>query len=190
MAAPAPFCKWCGKKATVPHHPTRDHYGKPEYINLYLSGCVPLCKRCHNALHKGLKLCPICKERYCKPEHDCCYGCLPDERKEAIRAKKDKWKRIRRQLQREASARARSWRVKHVKKIPASNHQRKDPQRDRGIPQALARGTGVQYRGINLPCGKGVAPHNVNPPQDRAAPGSMHRAQADRAKVCRAPQSV
>jgi predicted amidophosphoribosyltransferase len=72
-----PVCSWCGKPSQVAHHPYRDSYGKPEYISLYISGCIPLCIRCHFALHKGLSLCPSCRIhytfgalcRYCDPEY-------------------------------------------------------------------------------------------------------------------------
>lgn len=89
-----PICKWCGKKADTPHHPTDDLYAN--YLDL--SKCVPFCRRCHTASHKGLVLCPECKEHYLKRENPNgkCGKCMGDtwkEKKDAARIQRNKKRR-------------------------------------------------------------------------------------------------
>jgi hypothetical protein len=74
-----PKCNWCGQPSTVPHHPRRKGgYTETEYISLV--GAVPLCKKCHFAIKMHLKLCPICKQNYYKPnkrkKKDRCLKCF------------------------------------------------------------------------------------------------------------------
>jgi hypothetical protein len=61
--------------ATIPHHPYRNSY-KGHYTDLELSQCVAYCKRCHFALHKGRKLCPVCKENYPRWDQEMCWSCF------------------------------------------------------------------------------------------------------------------
>jgi hypothetical protein len=76
-----PFCLWHGEpvKATVPHHPQRKgSLTNEQYLSL--EGCIPLCSSCNFAVEKGLKLCPICKVHYYKPNKkkgkDRCWECF------------------------------------------------------------------------------------------------------------------
>ena len=70
-----PTCVWCGNKSTVPHHPYQSSYGDSTYIDLYLSGAIAMCQRCHFSIHHNLMLCPECKQHYMRLGADCCYGC-------------------------------------------------------------------------------------------------------------------
>ena len=51
---------------------------RDEYHEYYLTfeDCIVLCNRCHLALHKGMKLCPICKEKYHKTSYAMCWDCF------------------------------------------------------------------------------------------------------------------
>ena len=94
-----PTCQMCGKKSELAHHPYIESY-KGMYTDLELSRCVPYCKRCHYAVHRGLKLCPMCGVRYCRWDNDLCRDCWEREHpeiKEQREAAKQKWKRIRRE---------------------------------------------------------------------------------------------
>ena len=69
-------CQWCGgTKYLTAHHPYRNSLNDETYLNLYLSGCLCLCRSCHFAIHHSLILCPICKLKYMRIGADCCYGC-------------------------------------------------------------------------------------------------------------------
>ena len=43
-----------------------------------------LCKRCHWATHRGMDLCPVCKQKYKKKQYKTCFDCLPDDAKKQI----------------------------------------------------------------------------------------------------------
>jgi hypothetical protein len=73
--------------ATIPHHPYRDSY-KGHYTDLELSGCVAYCNRCHFALHKGLRLCPICGEHYMRWDQERCRPCFEKAHPEVVEAQK------------------------------------------------------------------------------------------------------
>lgn len=103
-------CAWCGKRYDlIAHHPTMDHYGSPEYIDPYLSKCVVLCRRCHCAVHKKLKLCPVCKKQYCPVDSDSCYDCLPEDEKFRIEQAKRDAKKLQRKLRENEKARVKAW---------------------------------------------------------------------------------
>jgi len=76
-----PFCAWHGApvKATISHHPSKRSLPPVEQY-LSLEGCIPLCQKCHFAVKNHLKLCPICKEHYFKPNRrkhkDQCWTCF------------------------------------------------------------------------------------------------------------------
>jgi len=55
---------------------------EPEYTDLEQETVI-LCNRCHLALHKGMRLCPVCKQRYTR--YGSCYICLPEAEKARIR---------------------------------------------------------------------------------------------------------
>jgi len=76
-----PFCEFHGEpvKATVVHHPKkRGGYTEKEYISLV--GCIGLCFKCHYAVKKKLRLCPVCKQHYFRPskrkQKDRCWECF------------------------------------------------------------------------------------------------------------------
>jgi len=54
---------------------------EPEYTDLGQETVI-LCNRCHLALHKGMRLCPVCKQRYTRS--GLCYTCLPEAEKKRI----------------------------------------------------------------------------------------------------------
>lgn len=54
---------------------------EPEYTDLEQETVI-LCNRCHLALHKGMRLCPVCKQRYTR--YGSCYTCLPEAEKARI----------------------------------------------------------------------------------------------------------
>lgn len=91
-----PVCVWCGEKSTVPHHPYMKSYTDGTYLNLYLSGCISLCQRCHFSLHRGLMICPVCKKKYMRVGSEMCYGCYterhPEIEESRIKAKEDRKK--------------------------------------------------------------------------------------------------
>lgn len=78
-----PVCQMCGKPAQVPHHPHEADYGKPEYLKKLLEKCVPLCNKCHWAIRRGLRPCPVCREHYIPPSREMCRHCDPNAAKEA-----------------------------------------------------------------------------------------------------------
>ena len=75
-----PYCSWHGEpvKATVVHHNPKRQYAEEEYVALV--DCKGLCNKCHFAVKKHLKLCPICKQHYFKPSRkkgkDRCWECF------------------------------------------------------------------------------------------------------------------
>jgi hypothetical protein len=75
-------CEWCDAYSELPHHPTDEYYGKDEYIDLHLNGCVALCRKCHFALHKGLILCKECKHNYHTTQYEMCFNCDIDRQKQ------------------------------------------------------------------------------------------------------------
>lgn len=79
-------CVICGSTTNlVPHHPREESYRSvKKYLDL--SSCIVLCNRCHVKIHKGYKLCPICKKNLTKYEQ--CWDCTPDETKENYEIKK------------------------------------------------------------------------------------------------------
>ena len=79
-------CVWCGStKYLTVHHPFLESYEDTEtYLNFYLSGCIILCRRCHAATHRGLVLCPRCKNHYVSPLYTECFNCLDSAVKDAI----------------------------------------------------------------------------------------------------------
>ena len=74
-----PFCAWHGEpvKSTTVHHPQKPGtISEKDYLSM--EDCLALCKRCNYAIHKKLKLCPVCKEHYFKSKkgRDRCWKCF------------------------------------------------------------------------------------------------------------------
>ena len=74
-----PYCEWHGPpvKATTVHHPQKKNkITEQEYMSM--KDAKALCKRCHFAVRKRLKLCPKCKEHYFKPKkgREMCWDCF------------------------------------------------------------------------------------------------------------------
>jgi hypothetical protein len=89
--------------AEVPHHPNLEDYGTERYIDLYLSGCIPCCKRAHRNFYHGHKvLCPICRTNFMKAGYEVCYQCLATKRKDEIAEKKAAANKLRKRLNKEA----------------------------------------------------------------------------------------
>ena len=94
-------CQWCGgTERRTAHHP---YYTSTDdvYLDLYLSGCLVLCNRCHFAIHKGLTLCPNCRQRYMRIGSTVCYSCYllnnPDIA-EQTRRRKEEVKQLKKKL--------------------------------------------------------------------------------------------
>lgn len=84
-------CEWCGTKiSTLPHHPYIESYSDGTYTDLYLSGCMVLCIRCHYAVHHGLLLCKRCGSRYHGVGADMCKSCWLELHPEMVEAR---WKK-------------------------------------------------------------------------------------------------
>ena len=95
-------CIWCGKTTNLTiHHTSKDDYKDEEtYIRTLSKGWV-MCNTCHiYGLHKGRILCPVCKSHYTK-RPDRCWYCLPDEEKDAIKAKKRFWANLKKEWSRD-----------------------------------------------------------------------------------------
>jgi len=103
-----PICRWCGKKADTPHHPIEDMYRN--YLDL--SKCIPFCRACHTASHKGLVLCPDCREHYMRRENPNgrCSKCMGTDWKEEQSKKKIQRNKKRRELQK---ASREKWKREH-----------------------------------------------------------------------------
>jgi hypothetical protein len=106
-------CSWCGGTTYLTgHHPYRNSYGNDTYIDLYLSGCIILCRSCHYAIHHSLILCPICKKHYMRLGASMCYGCFileHPEVAEAIEIAKERRKRLRRELDKKRRLKAKEF---------------------------------------------------------------------------------
>lgn len=110
-------CEWCGstQKLTV-HHPQRDSYGDEVYMDLYLSGCILLCNRCHAALHAGRVICERDHDdgetHYRWHDAEMCSYCFKKEHPEVIeaaaRAKRAKQKR-QRELRKKEGQKVKAW---------------------------------------------------------------------------------
>jgi hypothetical protein len=69
-------CEWCGsKEKLLPHHPYQNAKDGV-YPDLYLSGCVVVCNKCHFMYHRRhKKICPVCHKNYRHLDTDMCYEC-------------------------------------------------------------------------------------------------------------------
>jgi len=99
-----PICvaKSCGRPSEVPHHEEDTEYLD---LNKYIENidkCTPLCRRCHRAGHRGLELCPVCRENYKKPGFETCWQCRSLEQKEASEVAKIKRNNLRKKLEKES----------------------------------------------------------------------------------------
>jgi len=112
-------CEWCGTtEKLLAHHPYLESYKDGTYSDLYLSGCIVLCNRCHFSLHKGLTLCRKCKLHYHGVGADVCRICYLAEHPEIVEAKKKKEqekKALLKKLRDEQKAKAKAWKKEHDK---------------------------------------------------------------------------
>jgi hypothetical protein len=117
-------CQWCGgTESLTAHHPYQSSYGNDTYINLYLSGCLCLCKSCHFSIHHNLILCPVCKSHYMRLGADMCYGCYilkHPEVKEAIEAAKERKKRAQREYAKKKREELKAYRLKKAQELSAN----------------------------------------------------------------------
>jgi hypothetical protein len=103
-------CLMCGSsQSIVPHHDNVSLYReKTDYLDL--SKCIPLCNTCHRNYHAGRVLCQVCNDTYIKPEYDCCWNCLPTDKKISISSsaweKKQKQKQLRKDYEIKVKGRA------------------------------------------------------------------------------------
>jgi len=96
-------CEWCGStEKLLAHHPYQDTKDGI-YSNLYLSGCIVVCSKCHFMYHRRhKKICPLCKTGWRHLDTEMCYACylkanpeIVSARKVVIQARKDTIKRMR-----------------------------------------------------------------------------------------------
>ena len=107
-------------RATVPHHPYRNAT-MGHYTDLELSQCVAYCKSCHFALHKGRKLCPVCKENYPRWDQEMCWSCFCIKNPgiiEKIEEKQAKDKAKQKELRDLQKKKAQAWKAKNKKVSP------------------------------------------------------------------------
>jgi hypothetical protein len=74
--------------AVLPHHPEITSY-KGHYSDLELSQCIPLCAKCHFAVHHGLRLCQVCGEHYHQWYGGECKYCFDKEHPEIVKAREE-----------------------------------------------------------------------------------------------------
>jgi len=110
-------CEWCGTtEKLLAHHPFLTSYKDGTYGDLYLSGCIVLCTRCHFALHKGLVLCKRCGKHYHLIGADCCRSCFMELHPEMVEAKKvkaDEKKALLKKLRDAEKAKAKEWKKRN-----------------------------------------------------------------------------
>ena len=111
---------WMHVPATIPHHPYRNSY-KGYYTDLELSQCVAYCNKCHFALHKGRKLCPVCKVKYPRWDQDMCWDCFCKKNPDIlvkIEENRIKTKKIQKELRDSQKKKAQVWKAKNKKVSP------------------------------------------------------------------------
>jgi len=112
-------CEWCGTtEKLLAHHPYLESYKDGNYGNLYFSGCIVLCTRCHFSLHKGLVLCKRCGLHYHSIGAESCRGCFNIAHPEIVEAKKKKveeTKALKKKLRDEEKERVKKWKKEHPK---------------------------------------------------------------------------
>lgn len=94
--------------STLPHHPYLESYKDGTYANLYLSGCMVVCNRCHYAIHHGMVLCKRCGTRYHGVGADMCKSCWLELHPEIVEARllqKEKTKKILKQMREDSKPR-------------------------------------------------------------------------------------
>ena len=101
-------CIWCGRPdRLLIHHTSIDDYKDAEtYIRTLDKGWV-MCTSCHRNYHMGKMLCPKCKERYTK--YATCYQCMPIEQREEIMHRKERIKRLKRDIEKARYMRYKEW---------------------------------------------------------------------------------
>ena len=114
-------CEWCGstERLTV-HHPQRNSYGDEVYMDLFLSGCILVCSKCHAAIHAGMVLCERPhedgKNHYRWHDAEMCGFCFikehPEIKEKAEQAKREKWKR-QRELRKAQAEKVKLWKKKN-----------------------------------------------------------------------------
>ncbi len=131
-------CEWCGSTdRLLAHHPYQN-VKDGVYADLYLSGCIVVCNKCHFMYHRRhKKLCPVCKKNYRHLDTDMCYECwlaanpgIVEAREKVLAEQKEQ----RKQASKDQAAKLRAKRNKH----PCRHH------RVRGI-------CGISMIGIRCP---------------------------------------
>jgi hypothetical protein len=122
-------CEWCGSTEYLTvHHPSRNEYGTDAYMDFYLSGCILLCRRCHQATHVGRTLCQNehqdNENHYKWHDAEMCSYCflkLHPEIKERQKAEKAALAKKKRDYDKQQRAKAKKWKADH-------------PQKKNGVP--------------------------------------------------------
>lgn len=128
-------CAWCGSiEYLTVHHPSRNEYGTDAYMDFYLSGCVLLCRRCHQATHVGKVLCTnehtdgVSHYRW----HDAemctvCFLALHPEIKIERELKKQALKDAAKRYRQEQAAKVKAWKKAHPLKKSNANIKKRTP---------------------------------------------------------------
>ena len=82
-------CCWCGSTEYLTISHPNPHYRRTYDEYMSFKDVTVLCRRCAFAYDKGMHLCQNCKKKYVPNQFDVCFDCLPSERKEAIKSRKE-----------------------------------------------------------------------------------------------------
>ena len=110
-------CEWCGSdKDLLAHHPYQN-VKDGAYSDLYLSGCIVLCNKCHFMYHRRHKrICQVCKVGWRHLDTEMCYECHLKAHPglvEEIAARKEKREEEDRQYRNARNAKNRAAKRKH-----------------------------------------------------------------------------
>jgi len=127
-------CSMCGSTEYLTvHHPSRNEYGSDAYMDFYLSGCVLLCRKCHQAVHVGKTLCTNTHSdgvnHYRWHDAEMCTYCflaLHPEIKINAELKKQALKDAQKRYRQEQAAKAKAWKKEHPLKKSNANIKKKN----------------------------------------------------------------
>lgn len=127
-------CSWCGSTEYLTvHHPSRNEYGTDAYMDFYLSGCVLLCRRCHQATHVGKVLCTGEHEdgenHYKYHDAEMCNVCFHKAHPEIkinAELKKQAMKDEAKRRRQEQAAKVKKWKKEHPTKMNNVNIKKKN----------------------------------------------------------------
>lgn len=110
-------CEWCGSDVDLLAHHPYQNAKDGAYSDLYLSGCIVLCNKCHFMYHRRHKrICPVCKIGWRHLDTEMCYECHLKAHpglSELITARKEKIEMENRQRKNDRNAKNRAIKKKH-----------------------------------------------------------------------------